>query len=129
MIFLGGHDVDYRERAPGPDLAPWVQAFWQLRCLRATTLRVPPDGCMDLIGDDVVGSLGSALFARLEPGDEATGVRLRPGAFSALYGVPADELTDLRVPLSDLGRPRGLLEAVRDAAHPAPIAAAAMAQP
>ena len=129
MIFLGGQDVEYTERAPGRDLAPWVQAFWHLRCVRATSLRVPPDGCMDIIGGDVVGSLSSVLIARLEPGDEAVGVRLRPGAFTALYGVPADELADVRVPLADVVRPRGLLEAVRDADRPDPLAAAAMAQP
>ena len=103
--------MEYVERAPGPDLAPWVQAFWRLRCVRATSLRVPPDGCMDIIGD------------------EAVGVRLRPGAFTTLYGVPADELADVRVPLADVVRPRGLLDAVRDADRPDPLAAAAMQQP
>jgi len=129
VIFLGGADVKYIERAPGPDLAPWVQAFWHLRCVRATSLRIPPDGCMDIIGGDVVGSLSSVMIARLEPGDEAVGVRLRPGAFTTLYGVPADELADLRVPLADVVRPRGLLDAVRDADRPDPLAAAAMRQP
>ena len=129
MIFLGGEDVEYTERAPHRDLAPWVQAFWQLRCVRATTLRVLPDGCMDIIGGDLVGSLSSVLLARLEPGDEAAGVRLRPGAFTTLYGVPADELADVRVPLADVVRPRRLLDAVRDADRPDPLAAAAMEQP
>jgi AraC-like DNA-binding protein len=128
-MFLGGHGVEYSARAPGPDLAPWVQAFWRLRCVRPTSLRIPPDGCMDIIGGEVVGSLSSVLVARLEPGDEAVGVRLRPGAFTALYGVPAHELADRRVPLADVVRPRRLLEAVRDAGRPDPLAAAAMAQP
>jgi hypothetical protein len=125
VIFLGGADVEYIERAPGRDLAPWVQAFWHLRCVRATSLRVPPDGCMDIIDGEIVGSLSSVLIARLE----AVGVRLRPGAFTTLYGVPADELADVRVPLADVVRPRGLLDAVRDADRPDPLAAAAMQQP
>jgi AraC-like DNA-binding protein len=129
VIFLGGADVEYTERAPGLDLAPWVQAFWHLRCVRATSLRVPPDGCMDIIDGEIVGSLSSVLIARLEPGDEAVGVRLRPGAFTTLYGVPAAELTDMRVPLADVVRPRGLLDAVRDADRPDPLAAAALHQP
>jgi len=128
-IFLGGEDVEYVERAPGPDLAPWVQAFWQLRCLRATSLRVLPDGCMDIINGDVVGSLSSVLVADLQPGEVAVGVRLRPGAFTALYGVPADELTDARLPLGDVVRPRLLLDAARDAEPPDPLAAVAMAEP
>ena len=110
--------MEYVERAPGPDLAPWVQAFWRLRCVRATSLRVPPDGCMDIIGAP------SVALAH-----EAVGVRLRPGAFTTLYGVPADELADVRVPLADVVRPRGLLDAVRDADRPDPLAAAAMQQP
>jgi AraC-like DNA-binding protein len=128
-IFLGGADVEYSERAPDRALAPWVQAFWRLRCVRSTSLRVLPDGCMDIINGDVVGSLISVLVVRLDPGDEAVGVRLRPGAFTALYGVPASELTDLRMPLADVVRPRALLDAVRDADRPDPLAAAALHQP
>ena len=118
--------MHYEERAPDARLAPWVAAFWHLRCERPYSLRVLPDGCMDIIGGDVVGSLTSALVANLEAGDEAIGVRLRPGAFTALYGVPASELTDLRVPLADVVRPRPLLELARDAPPPDPLAAAAL---
>ncbi len=60
---------------------------------------------MDIINGEIVGSPSSVLFARLAPGDEAVGVRLRPGAFTTLYGIPADELTDIRVPLADIVRP------------------------
>lgn len=128
-IFLGGEGVHYEERAPGPELAPWVAAFWHLRCERPHRLRVLPDGCMDIIGGDVVGSLSSALSASLEAGDEAVGIRLRPGAFTALYGVPASELADLRVPLDDVVRPRPLLDLARDAPHPDPLVAAALHAP
>ena len=128
-IFLGSADLEYTEHAPDPFLAPWVQAFWHLRCLRATTLRVLPDACMDIINGDVVGSLSTVLMADMQPGEVAVGIRLRPGAFTALYGVPADELTDIRVPLRDVVRPRHLLEAVRDAERPDPLGAAAMAEP
>lgn len=128
-IFLGGSGLHYAEEAPDAGLAPWVQAFWTLRCDRATVLRILPDGCMDMIGGDVVGSLTSALVVELDAGDEARGVRLRPGAFTALYGVPADELADLRIPLADVVRPRPLSELVRDALPPDPLAAAAMVLP
>jgi len=128
-IFLGGPDVEYIDRAPGPELAPWVQAFWRLRCCRPTSLRVLPDGCMDIINGDVVGPLSTVLEAKLQPGEEAVGIRLRPGAFTALYGVPADELTDLRLPLADVVRPRQLLDAARDADRPDPLAAVALEVP
>jgi AraC-like DNA-binding protein len=106
-----------------------VAVFWRLRCERPYELRVLPDGCMDIIGDDVVGSLTSAFVAKLEAGDEAVGVRLRPGAFTALYGVPADELADLRLPLADVVRPRSLRELARDAPRPDPLVAAALHVP
>ena len=119
----------YRERAPGPDLAPWVQAFWHLRCLRPTSLRVLPDGCMDIINGDVVGSLSSVLIADLQPGEEAVGVRLRPGAFTALYGVPADELTDMRLPLGVANGVQQRPRADHVAERPDPLAAVAMLEP
>ena len=106
-----------------------MAAFWRLRCERPYQLRVLPDGCMDIIGGDVVGSLSSALLANLEAGDEAIGIRLRPGAFTALYGVPASELSDLRVPLADVVRPRPLAELARDAPKPDPLVAAALHAP
>ena len=129
VIFLGNDDIEYTERAPGANLAPWVQAFWHLRCIRATTLRVLPDACMDIINGDVQGSLTSVILADLKAGDESFGVRLRPGAFSVLYGVPADELTDVSVPLRELIRkPPTLFAAVANADRPDPIAEAAMYQ-
>jgi len=126
VIFLGGEGVHYEERTPGAALMPWVQAFWRLRCERPYRLTVLPDGCMDIIGNDVVGSLTTALVANLEAGDEAFGVRLRPGAFTALYGVPASELSDVRLPLADVARPRPLLDLARDARPPDPLASAAL---
>jgi AraC-like DNA-binding protein len=125
-IFLGGEGLHYEEHAPSAALTPWVQAFWRLRCDRPSALRVLPDGCMDIIGSDVVGSLSTAFVANLKAGDEAIGVRLRPGAFSALYGVPASELADLRVPLADVVRPRSLLKLVRAAQLPDPLAGVAL---
>jgi hypothetical protein len=130
VIFLGGDEIEYTERVPELWLAPWVQAFWHLKCVKATTLRVPPDGCMDIINGHVVGSLTSVIVAELKPGDESFGVRLRPGAFTALYGVPADELTDTDVALDDLVRKApSLLAVAADADPPDPIAEAAMHEP
>jgi AraC-like DNA-binding protein len=126
-MFLGGDGVRYAEQAPPPELAPWVATYWRLRCDRATTLRVIPDGCMDIIRGDVVGSLSTALVAYLQPGEDTFGIRFRPGGFSALFGVPASELVDKRLPLADVVRPRALLKLARDASPPDPVAAAALA--
>lgn len=126
-VFLGGRDVDYAEQAPPPALAPWVAATWRVRASRPCELRILPDGCVDLIGDDVVGPFTRAVVARLAPGRESTGVRLRPGAFPALFGVPASELIDARVPMSELiPRSRPLSILARDAPPPDPWAEAAL---
>jgi AraC-like DNA-binding protein len=125
-IFLGGEGVHYEERAPGPELAPWVATFWRLRCDRPCFLRVIPDGCMDIIGGDLVGSLSGAIVAELQPGEDTRGIRLRPGAFTALFGVPANELVDQRLPLADVVRPRSLLDLAREATPPDPLGAAAL---
>ncbi len=128
-LFLGGPGTTYETWAPPPALAPWVAAVWRVRAQRGQTLRVLPDGCVDLIGGDVVGPMTGALLARLEPGDEAVGVRLRPGAFPALFGVPAGELRDVRVALGDVAAPRPLTALARDAPPPDPLAAAALHTP
>src|SRR4051794_24867980 len=91
-VFLGGPGLHYEVREPPPALAPWVAAVWRLRADDERELRVLPDGCVDLIGGDVVGPMTHAIVARLRPGDETIGIRLRPGAFPALFGVPACEL-------------------------------------
>ncbi len=46
----------YDELVRPAALAPWVATFWRLRSDRAVPLRVILDACIDLIGDDVVGS-------------------------------------------------------------------------
>ena len=81
---------------------------------------------MDIIEGDLVGSLTTAIVAELRPGEDTHGIRLRPGAFTALFGVPANELVDQRLPLADVVRPRPLLELARDAEPPDPLGAAAL---
>jgi AraC-like DNA-binding protein len=126
-VFLGGPGVHYDQRPPPRALAPWVATVWHLRADRPHTLRVLPDGCVDLIGADVIGPMTTAVVVELDPGDETTGIRLRPGAFTALFGVPAAELRDRRMALADVARPRPLAALARDAPHPDPLAAAALA--
>jgi AraC-like DNA-binding protein len=126
VVFLGGAGVYYHECPPPPELAPYIGSFWQFRCDRPFTLRVLPDGCTDIIGTDLVGSLSTAITAQLHPGEHTHGIRFRPGGFTALFGVPASELVDLRVPLVDvIRRPKRLIDLARDAPPPDPLAAAA----
>ena len=123
VVFVDGPGLAYEAHAPPPALAPWVHAVWRVRASRRGDLRVLPDGCVDLIGGDVVGPFTAAALFRVEPGYEARGVRLRPGAFPALFGVPASELLDEEL----VGRgPASLAAQAADAAPPDPLAEAAM---
>ncbi|MFF4801422.1 DUF6597 domain-containing transcriptional factor [Streptomyces sp. NPDC001351] len=87
--------------------------------------RVLPDGCMDLLWHQgrllVAGPDTHAYVTEGEPG-VWVGVRFYPGTAPALLGVPAHELRDRRVPLSEL-RPaaevRRLTARVNAAAEPA----------
>ncbi len=88
------------------------------------TAPVLPDGCMDLLWNEgrllVAGPDTSAYVTNGLRSDWA-GVRFHPGTAPALLGVPAHELRDRRVPLSDL-RPaaevRRLTAQVNAAPHP-----------
>ncbi|MEU3888297.1 helix-turn-helix transcriptional regulator [Streptomyces sp. NPDC029041] len=87
--------------------------------------RVLPDGCMDLLWHD--GRLmvaGPDTRAHLPDGGTGpwAGVRFYPGTAPGLLGVPAHELRDRRVDLTDLWparRVRRLADGVNSAADPA----------
>ena len=129
-VFLGGRGLRWTERRPDPRLAPWVETVWSLRCEAAGSLPVLPDGCMDIIGGDLVGTLTRPLLADLRAGDASVGIRLRPGAFTALTGIPASELAGRRLRLADVLRSRRRLIALAaDAAEPDPVATLAMRAP
>ena len=125
VAFLGEPGLSYEEFAPPPELAPWVAVLWRVRAMTASELRIVPDGCMDLIGGDVVGSFSRPVTVDFQPGDVSQGVRFHPGGFPALFGVPAIELVDFRVPITDL-LPRfcSLRELAADAEAPDPLAKA-----
>ncbi len=100
----------YREHAPSPALREWVECFWTRRddAPSGEAHRVLPDGCADLVFDltagdaDVVGTMTRPLV--IPPGNatEFVGVRFRPGRAAAFLRLPLAELTDARVPLTDI---------------------------
>jgi AraC-like DNA-binding protein len=70
------------------------------------TLRILPDGCLDLIWVDgrlfAVGPDTHAHVVASPPGTSYAAVRFPPGTGPAVLGVPAHELRDLTVPLDAL---------------------------
>jgi len=98
--------VGYREIAPPAALTELIEVAWAMDG-PPTPVRVLPDGCMDLIamGDGiVVAGPDTAALETTREEDPYVGLRFRPGVLPRLLGIPARELRDSRVPLSDLRR-------------------------
>jgi AraC-like DNA-binding protein len=102
--------------------------------------RILPDGCTDLMwyGERLmVAGPDATAYVSPEPASVSyVGLRFPPGAGPGLFGVPAHELRDRRVPLEDLwpaAEGRRLAERVHRAADPGAaleeIAAARSAPP
>lgn len=90
------------------------------------TLRLLPDGCLDLIwvgGALLVAGPDTAarVLAEEPPGTEYVGLRFAPGTGPAVLDVPAHELRDRQVPLADLWptrRVRDLTDQLDQATRP-----------
>jgi AraC-like DNA-binding protein len=96
--------VAYREFPPPARLRELVECVW-VRDGPAESLRVLPDGCMDLVRMDgrvVVAGPDVTAFVSSANRDALAGLRFRPGALPRLLGVPAFELRNARVPLDEL---------------------------
>lgn len=98
---------------PPPALAAWVDTIWMRSGPATAPVPVLPDGAADLILD-LTGTptalsdafaVGTMTAARLYDSGarELLGIRFRPGRASALFRVPMREITDLHVPMHDLG--------------------------
>ncbi|UNO39995.1 helix-turn-helix transcriptional regulator [Streptomyces sp. MST-110588] len=114
----------YRERPSPLGGAPGGAAVWT-RTAGPSPRPVLPDGCTDLIWTGgrllVAGPDTRAHTPDAPPGARFVGLRFAPGQGPAVFGVPAHELRDLRVPLADLwpqARVRRLAEQVAGAAAP-----------
>ena len=112
----------YIEHAPPPSLREYVECFWTRGALapNAKQERVIPDGCIDLVlsyagttgGDGphstlAVGTMTRPLVIGANDEHAYVGVRFWPGRALPFLGVPAAELTDLRVDIADVWKDRG----------------------
>ncbi|OBA86200.1 AraC family transcriptional regulator [Mycobacteriaceae bacterium 1482268.1] len=97
--------MGYRDFPPPPHLRDLVECTWVVDG-PPEPVRVLPDGCMDLIwmsGRVVVAGPDTAAFLSPRVRETFTGLRFRPGVLPRLLGVPAAELRNARVPLTELG--------------------------
>jgi AraC-like DNA-binding protein len=99
----------YREHEAPAGLA----CLWTREATDASSARVVPDGCTDIIWVPDTGDLFVAgpdtkpHMSSVRPG-RMFGVRFPPGAGPSVFGVPAHVLRDQRVPLSELVPSAGL---------------------
>src|ERR1700758_5645098 len=83
----------YQEFRPDRRLAPWVECAWTRSGSAARSLRVMPDGCVDLFvsssGDVMIAGPATTFYdLRPDKGCVLAGLRLRPGTAAAVLGHP-----------------------------------------
>jgi AraC-like DNA-binding protein len=113
---------EYTEYAPPPPLWEYVECFWTRGTPSSPNAQhhVLPDGSIDLLltytspetgaapaSALAVGTMTRPLVVGAADASAYVGVRFWPGRALPFIGVPAAELTDLRVAISDVWRDRG----------------------
>ena len=91
-----------------------------------------PDGCVDIVVDLSKGTADFAAFSKATEEFEISGpsaqigVRMKPGVFHALFGVPASEVMDTTIPFADL-ECETALDGVLGEGTPMPVRVAGLA--
>jgi AraC-like DNA-binding protein len=102
--------VGYREFPPPAVLRDLVECAWVVDG-PPEPVRVLPDGCMDLMRMDgrfIVAGPDTPASVSPRDGEPVVGLRFHPGVLPRLLGVPASELRNARVAVSDVRAvPRG----------------------
>ena len=105
----------YRELPAPAGLEPYVACVWTKS---GPARPVLPDGCVDVVWSGaelvVAGPATEVVHPAVDPDATKLGVRFRMGTAGAALGMPAHELLDLNVPISEVWR--GPLETPRDLA-------------
>jgi AraC-like DNA-binding protein len=107
--------------AEWPGRLPHVTAWRSLAPPGGDSVRILPDGCLDLIWNDgevfVAGPDTVTETSQAPGGSRNAALRFAAGTGAAVLGVPADELTDRQVPLADLW-PAATVRRIAEAADP-----------
>ena len=98
--------MSYREHAPPPSLAPWLECTWERRG-DGRPVRVVPDGCIDVVWTErsdtlLVGANTSAFVVAPDVGVRVAGARFRPGGAAAFLGLAAEGVRDVRVGVEEV---------------------------
>jgi AraC-like DNA-binding protein len=96
----------YAEWAARHSPSSSVACLWASRPSEASAGRVLPDACIDITWDGaslfVAGPDTGPVPINARAGQFFAGLRFLPGRAPLFLGVPASELLDIRVPLTDL---------------------------
>lgn len=103
----------FAERLPAAALAPWIVAYWEFAVRDgAPPLHVvPPDGCTSIMLASagptrglvlVTGPWLEPLSVPVAPGTRFLGIRLRPGAVPAAFGIDPNLLRNQNIPADHL---------------------------
>lgn len=97
----------YLEYPPMRALAPFVECGWVRSSAAGGSLRVMPDGCVDLFvnaeGAVMVSGPATTFYDQCAGAEGVlVGLRLRPGAAAAVMGHPVSELRDNQVPVDSV---------------------------
>lgn len=99
--------IGWWEEAPPPVLRAYLARRWAVSALVDGEHRVLPDGWMDVIHTEGRAPILAGADTEAKPvgrteGMTTVGLRLQSGAAAALLGLPASELRNRRVALSEL---------------------------
>lgn len=106
----------YQEFTPATPLLPYIDCYWmvmggKLRTTQQSTLKVLPDGCIDIVfrkchSSGYVGTITGVMSEYMDvPISEEVffiGVRFRPGGVRAIFQTNVDLFSGQRVHFSDL---------------------------
>ncbi len=117
----------YRESRPAPGVGSVVESSWTGRAGNGRSLRVFPDGCVDLVWDGrgltVVTTVSGVLRHELSSSEWTVGLRLRCGVGGAVLRLPMTELAAGATPLRDLWGASARRAEARLAECPTPVEA------
>lgn len=93
----------YKEYAPVPVLAPYVECLWAARAPASAHMhRVLPDNCVDILWQDggqqgfAVGMMSSSILVPSARPVRTLAVRFKPGMAGLFLAAPLQALTDQR---------------------------------
>lgn len=122
---MNAAEEHYREYTPAPALQPYVACYWTSTAPAASSHRVLPDGCIDILFDlsgdkypdaTVIGTMTRPLLFETSGPVEMVAVRFRPGGAVPFLQLSAHEITDSNAQLTDVWQTDRLAERIRDEA-------------